>query len=77
MTGEGAVVTTTAERDATVISLRDEVDEDLDAQPAHAAAGVALVLAGRLHTAVRRLFEVTGASTGLRTADGPATEVTC
>ncbi|MEU2833479.1 anti-anti-sigma factor [Streptomyces lavendulae] len=77
MTGEGAVVATTAVRDATVISLRDEVDEDLDAQPAHAAAGVALVLAGPLHTAVRRLFEVTGASTGFRTADGLTTAVTC
>ncbi|MDH6539828.1 STAS domain-containing protein [Streptomyces sp. SPB4] len=115
MTGVETVVITTTERDATVISLHGEIDEDhapalagalaravsgglprtvvdlsgtgfvdssvlhalLDAQRAHTAAGVALVLAGPLHTAVRRLFEVTGASTVFRTADSLATAVTC
>ncbi|MDX6760234.1 MULTISPECIES: STAS domain-containing protein [unclassified Streptomyces] len=115
MTGEEAVVTTTTDCDATVISLHGEVDEDdapflaralaqaaaggpprtvvdlsgtpfvdssvlhalLDAQRAHAAAGALLVLAGPLHTAVRRLFEVTGAAPAFRMADSVATAMTC
>ncbi|GGQ19479.1 hypothetical protein GCM10010215_50180 [Streptomyces virginiae] len=115
MMGEEPVVTTTTERDATVISLRGEVDEDnapsladalaqaaadglprtvvdlsgtpfvdssvlhalLDAQRAHADAGSVLVLAGPLHTAVRRLFEVTGAAAAFRMADSLATAMTC
>ncbi|APU38569.1 MULTISPECIES: STAS domain-containing protein [unclassified Streptomyces] len=113
--GEEAVVTTTTTRDATVIRLRGEVDEDsapslvgalaraaacglprtvvdlsgtpfvdssvlhalLDAQRAHADAGSVLVLAGPLHTAVRRLFEVTGTAAAFRTADSLATAMTC
>ncbi|MFE2129640.1 STAS domain-containing protein [Streptomyces amritsarensis] len=115
MTGEEAVVTTTTDCDATVISLHGEVDEDdapflaralaqaaaggpprtvvdlsgtpfvdssvlhalLDAQRAHAAAGALLVLASPLHTAVRRLFEVTGAAPAFRMADSVATAMTC
>ncbi|WP_060180593.1 STAS domain-containing protein [Streptomyces sp. IMTB 1903] len=49
----------------------------LDAQRAHAAAGALLVLAGPLHTAVRRLFEVTGAAPAFRMADSVATAMTC
>ncbi|MFI5671022.1 STAS domain-containing protein [Streptomyces sp. NPDC051704] len=41
----------------------------LDAQRAHRAAGAALVLAGPLQIAVRRLFEVTGAASAFRMAD--------
>ncbi|MFF8262653.1 STAS domain-containing protein [Streptomyces virginiae] len=115
MIGEEAVVTTATTRDATVISLRGEVDEDnapflagalaqaavdgpprtvvdlsgttfvdssvlhalLDAQRAHADAGSVLVLAGPLHTAVRRLFDVTGAAAAFRIADSLATAMTC
>ncbi|MEU4356139.1 STAS domain-containing protein [Streptomyces virginiae] len=115
MIGEEAVVTTTTTRDATVIGLRGEVDEDnapflanalaqaaadgpprtvvdlsgtsfvdssvlhalLDAQRAHADAGSVLVLAGPLHTAVRRLFDVTGAAAAFRIADSLATAMTC
>ncbi|MEU6298158.1 STAS domain-containing protein [Streptomyces erythrochromogenes] len=115
MTGEEAVVTTTTDHDATVISLHGEVDEDgapflaralaraasaglprtvvdlsgtpfvdssvlhalLDAQRAHAAAGALLVLAGPLHTAVRRLFEVTGSAPAFRMADSVTTAMTC
>lgn len=115
MTGEEAVVTTTTARDATVIRLRGEVDEDhapflahalarasadgpprtvvdlsattfvdssvlhalLEAQRTHAAAGSVLVLAGPLHTAVRRLFEVTGAAPAFRMADSLTTAMTC
>ncbi|MFD5880921.1 STAS domain-containing protein [Streptomyces yangpuensis] len=115
MTGEEAVVTTTMESDATVISLCGEVDEEnapflaralaraaasglprtvvdlsgtpfvdssvlhalLDAQRAHAAAGPVLVLAGPLHTAVRRLFEVTGSAPAFRMADNLGTAMTC
>ncbi|MEV6582754.1 STAS domain-containing protein [Streptomyces sp. NPDC051582] len=40
-----------------------------DAQRAHRAAGAVLVLAGPLHSAVRRLFEVTGAASAFRMAD--------
>ncbi|MFE5491338.1 STAS domain-containing protein [Streptomyces virginiae] len=113
--GEEPVVTTTTERDATVISLRGEVDEEnapslagalaqaaasglprtvvdlsgtpfvdssvlhalLDARRAHADAGSVLVLAGPLHTAVRRLFEVTGAAAAFRMADSLAMAMTC
>ncbi|AQT70569.1 STAS domain-containing protein [Streptomyces sp. fd1-xmd] len=49
----------------------------LDAQRAHTAAGALLVLAGPLHTAVRRLFEVTGAAPAFRMADSVATAMTC
>ncbi|MFJ3856505.1 STAS domain-containing protein [Streptomyces sp. NPDC090085] len=115
MIGEEAVVSTTTTRDATVISLRGEVDEDnapllaralaqtvtsgrprtvvdlsgtpfvdssvlhalLDARRAHAAAGVPLVLAGPLQTAVRRLFEVTGSAGAFRMADSLAAAMTC
>ncbi|MFJ3877076.1 STAS domain-containing protein [Streptomyces sp. NPDC090077] len=49
----------------------------LRAQRAHAAAGGALVLAGPLHTEVRRLFGVTGAGTAFRMADDLATALTC
>ncbi|WP_030773459.1 STAS domain-containing protein [Streptomyces sp. NRRL F-2664] len=115
MTGEEAVVTTTTEHDATVISLCGEVDEDyapllaralaraaasdrprtvvdlsgtrfvdssvlhalFDAQRAHTAAGAVLVLAGPLHTAVRRLFDVTGSAHAFRMADSVAAAMTC
>ncbi|MFF2197602.1 STAS domain-containing protein [Streptomyces sp. NPDC058157] len=115
MTGGRAVVTTTTERDATVISLHGEVDEDdvpllvralaraseggpprtvvdlsgtpfvdssvlhalLAAQRAHAGRDRVLVLAGPLHTAVRRLLDVTGAAPAFRTADSLATAMTC
>ncbi|MFG2486005.1 STAS domain-containing protein [Streptomyces virginiae] len=40
-----------------------------DARRTHRAAGVALVLAGPLQAAVRRLFEVTGAASAFRMAD--------
>ncbi|MEU6313311.1 STAS domain-containing protein [Streptomyces sp. NPDC047014] len=116
MTGEEAVVITTTAHDATVITLRGEIDEEnapylaraltraaaddgpgrtvvdlsgtpfvdssvlhalLDAQRAHTAAGSVLVLAGPLHTAVRRLFEVTGSAPAFRMADSLATAMTC
>ncbi|MEU8778121.1 STAS domain-containing protein [Streptomyces sp. NPDC048606] len=115
MSGEGAVVATTTDRDVAVISLRGEVDEDhaprlagalaqaasrgpgrtvvdlsrtrfadssvlhalLDAQRAHTAAGATLVLAGPFHTAVRRLFEVTGSASVFRMADSLETAMTC
>ncbi|MER7826295.1 STAS domain-containing protein [Streptomyces sp. NPDC096097] len=47
-----------------------------DAQRAHRAAGVALVLAGPLQAAVRRLFEVTGAAPAFRMADSLETAMT-
>ncbi|GGZ70902.1 STAS domain-containing protein [Streptomyces subrutilus] len=49
----------------------------LDAQQAHAAAGTALVLAGPLQVAVRRLFEVTGTASAFRMADSLETARTC
>lgn len=41
----------------------------LDAHKAHTARGSALVLAGPLHVAVRRLFDVTGTGAAFHIAD--------
>ncbi|MEU3409112.1 STAS domain-containing protein [Streptomyces sp. NPDC006670] len=49
----------------------------LTAQRAHAASGSVLVLAGPLHTAVRRLLDVTGAAPAFRLADSLADAMTC
>ncbi|MFE9796055.1 STAS domain-containing protein [Streptomyces goshikiensis] len=49
----------------------------LDARSAHGAAGVALVLAGPLQVAIRRLFEVTGTAAAFRITDSLETALTC
>ncbi|MFE3628869.1 STAS domain-containing protein [Streptomyces goshikiensis] len=49
----------------------------LDARNAHGAAGVALVLAGPLQVAIRRLFEVTGSAPAFRMTDSLESALTC
>lgn len=49
----------------------------LDARNAHMAAGVALVLAGPLQVAIRRLLEVTGSAAAFRMTDSLETALTC
>ncbi|MCY0940355.1 STAS domain-containing protein [Streptomyces antarcticus] len=49
----------------------------LDAHKAHRAAGTALVLAGPLQVAVRRLFDITGTGPAFHMADSLEDAMTC
>ncbi|MFD3542247.1 STAS domain-containing protein [Streptomyces sp. NPDC058662] len=49
----------------------------LDARTTHEAAGTALVLAGPLRPAIRRLFDITGTGSAFRMTDSLETAMTC
>ncbi|MFF3014944.1 STAS domain-containing protein [Streptomyces sp. NPDC057939] len=74
----------TSGADRTVVDLSGTCFADsailhalLQAQKAHAAAGLVLVLAGPLQPVVRRLFDVTGSGRAFRMTDSLETAMTC